>query len=51
MSAKSRKSPRRNKRRVLIGPEATLIDWMVRLFPTGYQRLVAWGVKRDGRYI
>lgn len=31
---------RRNRRRVLIGPDARLIDWMVRLLPAGYQPLV-----------
>ena len=27
--------------RARIGPEAYLIDWMKRLFPVGFQRLVA----------
>jgi len=35
-----------NKRRVLIGPEAYAVDGLQRLFPGGYQRLFAWGVKR-----
>ena len=30
----------RNQRRVLIGPDARVFDWMVRLLPTTYQRLV-----------
>ncbi|MDD3762853.1 MAG: SDR family NAD(P)-dependent oxidoreductase [Nevskiales bacterium] len=30
----------RNQRRVLIGPDAHVIDWMARLMPSGYQRLV-----------
>lgn len=37
---------RRNKRRVLIGPEAYLIDWVQRLFPTGYQRVMVWAGRR-----
>ncbi len=36
----------KNKRRVLIGPEAYVIDWVQRLFPTGYQRLLVWAAKR-----
>ena len=36
----------RNKRRVLIGREAYAIDWMQRLFPAGYQRLLVWAAKR-----
>jgi len=28
---------KKNKRRALIGPEARFFDWIVRLFPTGYQ--------------
>jgi NAD(P)-dependent dehydrogenase (short-subunit alcohol dehydrogenase family) len=43
------KGVRRNKRRVLIGPEAYAIDWIQRLFPTGYQRLVVWAAKREER--
>ncbi len=31
---------RRNRRRVLIGPDAKFLDWMVRLLPSVYQRLV-----------
>ena len=30
----------RNKRRVIVGPDAKLMDWIVRLFPSLYQRLV-----------
>ncbi len=30
---------RRNNRRVLIGPDAHVFDWMVRLFPSSYQRI------------
>jgi NAD(P)-dependent dehydrogenase (short-subunit alcohol dehydrogenase family) len=33
------KAVRRNKRRVLVGPDAYVIDLMVRLFPSGYQVL------------
>jgi NAD(P)-dependent dehydrogenase (short-subunit alcohol dehydrogenase family) len=28
-----------NRRRVLVGPDARVIDWMVRLFPSNYQRM------------
>ncbi|MBW2380266.1 MAG: SDR family NAD(P)-dependent oxidoreductase [Deltaproteobacteria bacterium] len=30
---------RRNDRRILIGPDARVFDWMVRLFPSSYQRI------------
>lgn len=30
---------KKNKRRVLIGPDARFYDWIVRLFPSGYQKL------------
>lgn len=30
---------RRNQRRVLIGPDARIFDWLVRLLPSGYQRI------------
>ncbi len=30
---------RRNQRRVLIGPDARIFDWMVRLLPSSYQRV------------
>jgi len=36
---------RRNRRRVLIGPDARIVDWMQRLFPTGYQSLITTGMK------
>lgn len=35
-----------NKRRVLVGPDAYLFDWIVRLFPSIYQRIVMWGTRR-----
>ncbi|MEO9224042.1 MAG: SDR family NAD(P)-dependent oxidoreductase [Acidimicrobiales bacterium] len=35
----------RNKRRVLIGPDARGIDLMVRLLPSSYQRLLATGTR------
>lgn len=34
-----------NRRRVLIGPDARVLDWLVRLFPAGYQRLFVAGVR------
>jgi NAD(P)-dependent dehydrogenase (short-subunit alcohol dehydrogenase family) len=30
---------RRNRRRVLIGPDARIFDWVVRLLPSTYQRV------------
>lgn len=33
------KAVNRNKRRILIGPDARVYDWISRLFPAGYQRL------------
>ncbi len=35
-----------NKRRVVVGPDAKILDVIVRLFPAGYQRLITWGFKR-----
>ena len=29
----------RNQRRILVGPDARVYDWMVRLLPTSYQRI------------
>jgi NAD(P)-dependent dehydrogenase (short-subunit alcohol dehydrogenase family) len=37
----------KNQRRVLVGPDATLIDAMVRLLPQTYQRLVLAAVRRQ----
>jgi NAD(P)-dependent dehydrogenase (short-subunit alcohol dehydrogenase family) len=39
---------RRNKRRVLIGPEAYAIDWTQRLLPTAYQRILVKLARRRG---
>ncbi len=36
---------RRNRRRVLVGPDAKVIDAFVRLMPTGYQRVVTGMMK------
>ncbi len=36
---------RRNKRRILIGPDAHAVDWMARLLPSFYQRLVVTGTR------
>lgn len=40
---------RRNQRRVLVGPDAVLLDKLVRLFPTGYQRLTPLLLKRQSK--
>jgi NAD(P)-dependent dehydrogenase (short-subunit alcohol dehydrogenase family) len=41
-----------NDARVLVGPDAHVIDWVQRLFPTGYprifQRTMRWMEKRNG---
>jgi NAD(P)-dependent dehydrogenase (short-subunit alcohol dehydrogenase family) len=37
---------RRNKRRVLVGPEAYVIDWVQRLLPTTYQKILVWAGRR-----
>ncbi|UFN46324.1 SDR family NAD(P)-dependent oxidoreductase [Nocardioides okcheonensis] len=39
---------RKNKRRVLIGPDARVFDAMARLAPTGYQRLITGVVRSRG---
>jgi len=39
----------RNRRRALVGPDAYVIDWMQRVLPTAYQRLVAAGAKRQAK--
>jgi len=36
-----------NKRRVLVGPDAHVVDWMVRLFPSGYQRLTMYFARQS----
>ena len=33
------KGVQKNSRRILIGPDARVLDWMARLFPTAYQKL------------
>ncbi len=38
---------RKNRRRVVVGPDARLLDLVVRLFPAGYQRLILWGFRRQ----
>lgn len=39
------KAVKRDRRRLLIGAEAHASDWMQRLFPAGYQRLVTGALK------
>ena len=38
---------RRNRRRVLVGPDAYVIDWLVRLFPSGYQSLTTYFARKS----
>jgi short-subunit dehydrogenase len=38
---------RRNRRRVLVGPDATVIDWVQRLLPSAYQRLTVAMARRQ----
>jgi NAD(P)-dependent dehydrogenase (short-subunit alcohol dehydrogenase family) len=40
---------RRRQRRVLVGPDAKILDLLVRLFPTGYQRLLQGLIRRQMR--
>ena len=39
----------RNHRRVLVGPDARVFDWLVRLLPTSYQRISAGFSKLSAR--
>jgi short-subunit dehydrogenase len=41
------KGVRNNRRRILVGADALVIDGMQRLMPTGYQRLLEFGAKRS----
>ncbi len=38
----------KNKRRVLVGPDARVFDAMARLAPAGYQRLITGVVRSRG---
>jgi hypothetical protein len=38
---------KRNARRVLIGPDARLIDWLQRLLPATYQRFIVGQARRS----
>jgi NAD(P)-dependent dehydrogenase (short-subunit alcohol dehydrogenase family) len=40
---------RGNRRRVLIGPDARVVDWMARLLPTAYQRINVAAARRRVR--
>ena len=40
---------KKDRPRVLIGFDARVIDRMQRMLPTGYQRLLIWGAKRNQR--
>jgi len=40
---------KKDKPRVLIGFDARVIDRMQRMLPTGYQRLLIWGARRNQR--
>lgn len=37
---------RKDRRRVLVGPDARILDLIVRLFPSAYQRFITWGFKK-----
>jgi NAD(P)-dependent dehydrogenase (short-subunit alcohol dehydrogenase family) len=41
------KAVEKNKRRVLVGPDAYVIDWIVRLFPSFYQRLTVHFARKN----
>lgn len=36
----------KNKRRILVGPDAHVIDWIVRIFPSRYQGVVIWLMRK-----
>ncbi len=37
---------KKNKQRIMVGPDAYVYDWLKRLFPVGLQKLVGLGVKK-----
>jgi len=39
----------KNKRRVLIGKDAKLLDWVQRHFPNHYQRVLQWAINKASR--
>lgn len=39
-----------NRRRVLIGPDARVIDWMVRAMPERYQRIISFATRQQRRW-
>ena len=43
------KGVRTNRRRVLIGVDARFVDWLVRLAPTGYQRVITSAIRLQSR--
>jgi NAD(P)-dependent dehydrogenase (short-subunit alcohol dehydrogenase family) len=40
------KAVEKNKRRVLVGPDAYIVDWIVRLFPALYQRIMVFFARK-----
>jgi NAD(P)-dependent dehydrogenase (short-subunit alcohol dehydrogenase family) len=40
------KAVEKNKRRVLVGPDAYVVDWIVRLFPALYQRIMVFFARK-----
>jgi len=44
------KGVRANRRRVLIGIDARFVDWLVRLAPTGYQRVLTSAIRLQSRF-
>ncbi len=43
------KGIKKNKMRILIGADAVILDWIVRLFPFTFRRVLAWALRRELR--
>jgi NAD(P)-dependent dehydrogenase (short-subunit alcohol dehydrogenase family) len=39
----------KNRRRVLVGTDAVIFDWITRTIPAHYQRLTVWFTRRNGK--
>ena len=50
-AAKTIRGVEKNRRRILIGPDAKIADWIVRLFPGSYEKIMRFevGVRRKAR--
>ncbi len=43
------KGIKKNKMRILIGADAVIMDWLIRLFPFTFRRVMAWVIRRESR--